>query len=216
MLVGDLMTPNPITISVEMPVPTALQLMHEKKIRRLPVLDSHDRLIGIISEQDLLYASPSPATSLNIWEIKELLAKVKVDTVMTRKVITVSENTPAEEAARIMADEKIGSLPVLRDNKIIGIITNTDLFNAFLAMLGGRRPGVRITAITSGAKGTVAKITNAIYGLGGDIVGLAFNEVAHSPEVGWQITFKVQDVPLATLVEAVKPLVINILDSREV
>ena len=216
MLVGDLMTHNPITITVDLPVPVALQMMHEKKIRRLPVLDAHGHLIGIVSEQDLLYASPSPATSLNIWEIKELLAKVKVETVMTRKVLTVTEDTPAEEAARIMADEKIGSLPVLRDNKIIGIITNTDLFNAFLAMLGGRRPGVRITALTSGAKGTVAKITNAIYGLGGDIVGLAFNEVNQSPEIGWQITLKVQDVPLATLIDAIKPLVIKILDSREV
>jgi acetoin utilization protein AcuB len=216
MLVGDLMTPTPITITAEMSVPVALQLMHEKRIRRLPILDSHDRLIGIVSEQDLLYASPSPATSLNIWEIKELLAKVKVETIMTRKVLTVSEETPVEEAARIMADEKIGSLPVMRDGKITGIITNTDLFNAFLAMLGGRRPGVRITAFTSGAKGTVARITNAIYGLGGDIVGLGFNEVTHLPDIGWQITLKVQDVPLATLVEVIKPLVIKIIDAREI
>jgi acetoin utilization protein AcuB len=216
MLVGDLMTPNPITITVEMSVPNALQLMHEKRIRRLPVLDAHDRLIGIVSEQDLLYASPSPATSLNIWEIKELLAKVKVETVMTRKVLTVTEETPVEEAARIMADEKIGSLPVMQDGKISGIITNTDLFNAFLAMLGGRRPGVRISAFTSGAKGTVARITNAIYALGGDIVGLGFNEVTHLPEIGWQITLKVQDVPMATLVETIEPLVIKILDAREI
>src|SRR5512135_2108665 len=115
-----------------------------------------------------------------------------------------------------MADNKIGSLPILRGGQLVGVITDTDLFNAFLGMLGGRRPGVRLTAFTSGAKGTVAKITNAIYGLGGDIVGLGFNEVTNVENIGWQITFKVQDVPLPKLVETIRPLVIDILDAREV
>jgi len=216
MLVGELMTPSPITIRPEVSVPDALNLMHENKIRRLPVIDAHDRLVGIVSEKDLLYASPSPATSLSIWEIKELLSKVKVDRVMKRKIITAAEDTPVEEAARLMADNKIGSLPVLRDKQLVGMITDTDLFNAFLGMLGGRRPGVRLTAFTSGAKGTVAKITNAIFGMGGDIVGLGFNEVTNVPNIGWQITFKVQDVPLTTLVETIRPLVIEILDVRQV
>ena len=216
MLVGDLMTPNPIKITSDMSVPNALLLMHEKKIRSLPIVDSHDKLLGIVTERDLLYASPSPATSLSIWEIKELLGKVSVESIMIRKVITVTEDTPTEEAARLMADDKIGSLPVLRDKVLVGIVTKTDLFNIFLSVLGGRRPGVRITALTSGAKGTVAKITNAIFGLGGNIVGLAFNEVTNMPDIGWQITFKVQDVPLAALLEAVRPLVIQIQDAREI
>jgi len=216
MLVGDIMTSNPVKISEDMPVPAALALMHEKKIRSLPVVDAHDRLLGIVTEKDLLYVSPSPATSLNIWEIKELLGKVRVEGIMVRKVITVTEDTPIEEAARLMADDKIGSLPVLRDKTLIGIVTKTDLFNIFLAVLGGLRPGVRVTALTSGAKGTVAKITNAIYGLGGDIVGLAFNEVTNESEKGWQITLKVQDVALDTLVTAIKPLVIQIQDAREI
>jgi acetoin utilization protein AcuB len=216
MLVGDLMTSNPVKISADVSVPAALSLMHEKKIRSLPVVDANDRLIGLVTEKDLLYVSPSPATSLNIWEIKELLGKVRVEGIMVRKVITVTEETPIEEAARLMADDKIGSLPVLRDKTLVGIVTKTDLFNIFLRVLGGLRPGVRITALTSGAKGTVAKITNAIYGLGGDIVGLAFNEVTNHPEVGWQITLKVQDVPLDTLVAAIKPLVIQIQDARQI
>ena len=216
MLVGDLMTPNPVKISPEMTVPNALLLMHEKRIRSLPVVDSHDRLLGIVTEKDLLYVSPSPATTLSIWEIKELLGNVLVESIMIRKVITVTEDTPAEEAARLMADDKIGSLPAVREKTLIGIVTKTDLFNMFLSVLGGRRKGVRITALTSGAKGTVAKITSAIYGAGGDIVGLAFNEVANTPDVGWQITFKVQDVPLDTLVEIIRPLVIAVQDARQV
>jgi len=216
MLVGDVMTHNPVKISADTSVPAALSLMHEKKIRSLPIVDSHDRLVGLVTEKDLLYVSPSPATTLNIWEIKELLGKVRVEGIMVQKVITVTEDTPIEEAARLMADDKIGSLPVLRDKTLVGIVTKTDLFNTFLAMLGGLRKGVRITALTSGAKGTVAKITNAIYGLGGDIVGLAFNEVTGHPEAGWQITVKVQDVPMDALVAALKPLVIQIKDAREI
>ena len=216
MLVGELMTPSPITITPEVSVPDALNLMHEKAIRRLPVVDAHGKLVGIVSEKDLLYASPSPATSLSIWEIRELLSKIKVESVMKRKIFTATEDTPAEEAARLMSDNKIGSLPVLHEGKLVGVITDTDLFKAFLGMLGGRRPGVRLTAFTSGAKGTVAKITSAIYGLGGDIVGLGFNEVTNVENIGWQITFKVQDVLMATLVETIRPLVIEILDVREV
>jgi acetoin utilization protein AcuB len=216
MLVGDVMTSNPVKISADMTVPNALSLMHEKKIRSLPIVDAHDKLLGIVTEKDLLYVSPSPATSLTIWEIKELLGKVRVEGIMVRKVITVTEDTPIEEAARLMADDKIGSLPVLRDKTLVGIVTKTDLFNVFLAVLGGLRPGVRITALTSGAKGTVAKITNAIYGLGGDIVGLAFNEVTNMPDIGWQITLKVQDVPLEALVTAITPLVIQVQDAREI
>ncbi len=216
MLVGELMSKSPVVITPEISVPEALNLMHEKKIRRLPVIDAQGKLVGIVSEKDLLYASPSPATSLSVWEIKELVSKVKVESVMKRKVITATEDTPVEEAARLMADKKIGSLPVLRDMHLVGVVTDTDLFNAFLGMLGGRRTGVRLTAFTSGAKGTVAKITSAIYGLGGDIVGLGFNEVTNVPDIGWQITFKVQDVPLAKLVETIRPLVIDIVDAREV
>ncbi len=216
MLVGELMTRKPITITPETSVPTALNFMHDNKIRRLPVVDAHGKLVGIVSEKDLLYASPSPATSLSIWEIKELLSKVKVEGIMKRKIFTATEDTPVEEAARLMADNKIGSLPILRGDQLVGVVTDTDLFNAFLGMLGGRRTGVRLTAFTSGVKGTVAKITSAIFGLGGDIVGLGVNEVTNVPNIGWQITFKVQDVPLGTLVETIRPLVIEILDVREI
>jgi acetoin utilization protein AcuB len=179
------------------------------------VLDGHGRLVGIVSEKDLLYASPSPVTSLSVWEIHELLSKLKVDKVMTREVITVGEDTPLEEAARLMADRRIGGLPVMRDKTVVGIITETDIFKTFLAMLGGRRPGVRITVLTSSAKGTVAKIAAAIFGAGGDIVGLALDELMATTGTQSEITFKVQDVPQAKLEEAIRPVVQDILDVRE-
>ncbi len=215
MLVRELMTPNPVTVKIDTTVPEALRIMHEGNFRELPVLDAQGHLAGIVSDKDLLYASPSPATSLSIWEIKDLFSRVKVAEVIKREVKTVAEDTPVEEAARIMADSKIGSLLVMRDKAIVGIITKTDLFKAFLSMLGGRRPGVRVAAYTSGAKGTVAKITEAIAAAGGDIVGLGFSEVSNRPGKQWEITFKVQDVSKDQLVEAVKPLVLEFLDVRE-
>jgi len=215
MLVRDRMTLNPVTITPEVSVTDALRLMSEKKIRRLPVLDGQGRLVGIVSDRDLLLASPSPATSLAIWEIHELLAKLTVEKMMTREVITVPEDTPLEEAARVMADSRIGGLPVMRGATLVGIISESDLFKTLLQLLGGRRPGVRITVATSGAKGTLAEITSAIFGAGGDIVGLGFSEIPGSAEGNWANTFKVQGVAKDELVEVMRPHVREILDVRE-
>ncbi len=214
MLVRERMTPNPVTIASDTPVPDALRLMRERGVRRLPVVDGRGQLVGIVSEKDLLNASPSPATSLSIWELHYLLAKLTVERVMTREVITVTEDTVIEDAARIMADKKIGGLPVMRGKTLVGIITETDLFKIFLALLGGRRRGVRVAAYIPGAKGTVAKITSVISGIGGDIVGLGFSEVTDTLAAQWEMTIKVQDVAPDRLVEAIRPLVNEILDVR--
>lgn len=215
MLVRERMTRNPVTIPPDTSVPDALRLMRDRKVRRLPVLDRHGQLIGIVSDKDLLQASPSPATTLAVWEIPELLARLKVDRVMTREVVTMSEEAPVEEAARIMADRRIGGLPVMRGKTLVGIITETDLFKLFLQLLGGRRSGVRVTASISGARGTMAKLSSAIAGVGGNIVGLGVSEVGGAPDGDWEITVKVQDVPKERLIEAVMPVVHEILDVRE-
>jgi len=214
MLVKQKMTKTPITTRNDMSVPDALDLMHEKKVHRLPVLDPDGNLVGIISESDLLYASPSPATTLNVWEMHALLAKLKVEKVMTRKVITVTEDTPIEEAARIMVDKQIGGLPVLREKDLVGIITETDIFKVFISMFGALRPGVRVSASIAGVKGDFAKVASAIFHAGGNIVGLGFDEVVDAPEGPWEMTMKVQDIPKNKLVEVLKPEVIKIYDIR--
>jgi acetoin utilization protein AcuB len=215
MLVQELMSSKPVTVTADTSVPEALRIMRERKVRRLPVLDHHGKMVGIVSDKDLLYASPSPATTLAIWEISDLLAKLKVEKVMTREVVTVSGDTPLEEAARIMTDRRIGGLPVMDGENLVGIITETDLFKALLQQLGGRRSGVRVSVSSSGAKGTLAKITSAIFGAGGDIVGFGLSEIKGSGNEQWQMTFKVQDVPMDKLVEAIRPTVDKILDVRE-
>ncbi|QWV94362.1 CBS domain-containing protein [Geomonas oryzisoli] len=215
MLVRDRMTKNPITIIPDISVTEALRLMGEKKIRRLPVVDRSGQLVGIVSDRDLFQASPSPATSLAVWEIHDLLAKLTVEKCMAKDVITVSEDTPLEEAARIMVDRRIGGLPVVNAGKLVGIITESDLFNILLELLGGRRQGVRLTVATTGAKGTLADVTKTIYEAGGNIVGLGFSEVDGNQADTWINTFKVQGVSKETLVEAIRPHVREIMDVRE-
>jgi acetoin utilization protein AcuB len=209
------MTPNPITITPDISVTEALRLMGDKKIRRLPVVERNGKLVGIVSDRDLFQASPSPATSLAIWEIHDLLAKLTVDKTMATEVITVTEETPLEEAARIMVDRRIGGLPVMKGEALVGIITESDLFQALLELLGGRRPGVRLTVTTTGAKGTLADVAQTIYQAGGDIVGLGFSEVDGGKSDTWVNTFKVQGVDKDKLVEAIRPHVREIKDVRE-
>lgn len=215
MFVKEFMTPDPITITPDTAVPAALRLMAEKKIRRLPVVDSHGKLVGIVSDKDLLHASPSPATSLAIWEITDLMSRLKVEKVMTRSVITVTEDTPLEEAALIMADKRIGSLLIMRDKKLEGIITESDLFRVLLDLLGGRRSGVRVTAAVVNEKGTLAKVANAIFDAGGDIMGLGISEVPEAGSMRWEVMLKVKDVPKDKLVEAIQPAVDKLIDVRE-
>jgi len=216
MLVRELMTRDPIAVTHDTPVPDALRLMREKKVRRLPVLDSHDRLVGIVSDKDLLYASPSPATTLSMWEIPELLGRLKVEKVMTRNVITVGEQTPLEEAARIMADSKIGGLPVMNGEKLVGIITETDLFKSLLELLGGRRSGVRVAVAVPAVKGELSKITTAIFEAGGNIVGIGMKGILGSYGDTAEVVLKVQDVSQDKVVEALRPVVNEIMDVREV
>lgn len=213
MLVREVMTKRPVTVQTGVSVYEALHLMREKKVHRLPVLDKRGRLIGIVAESDLLYASPSPATTLSVWEMHSLLAKLAVDKVMTRKIITISDDAPVEAAAHVMVANGIGGLPVMRDNAMVGIVTETDLFKEFIGMLGGYRSGVRVYATISGRKGTVYKITQAIFKAGGDIVGLGFHKVK-GPGDECEMTAKVTDVSQTKLVAALKPVVTRIKDAR--
>ncbi len=211
MLVGERMTHPVITISPDLPIAEALDLMKREHIRRTPVVE-HGKLVGIVSDKDLLNASPSPATSLSVWELNYLLSKVKVRDVMTKDVITVTEDTPIEQAARIMADNKIGGLPVLRGDDVVGIITETDLFKIFLELMGARDMGVRVTALVPHKTGELAELTAAISKAGGNFI--AFGQFAGESPNDRLITFKVDDIELDTVREIIAPLVNQLIDIR--
>lgn len=167
MLVGERMTHPVIPVHPETSVPEALTMMRREKIRRLPVVD-HGQLVGIVTDRDLLHASASPATTLSVWELNYLLSKLTVAKVMSTEVITVTENTPIEEAARLMADNKIGGLPVMRDGNVVGMITETDLFRVLLEMTGAREKGVRATVLVPDRAGQLAQLTKAVADMGGE------------------------------------------------
>jgi len=214
MLVGKRMTHNPITIKPDTPVAEAQAIMRREKIHHLPVVDERRRLVGIVTEKDLLYASPSPATSLNVYEISYLLAKLKVEKIMTRKVITVSEEDPLEDAARIMADRNVGGLPVVREGLVVGIITESDLFRLFIELFAARKKGLRVTMVMPEKKGELARVAAAINNRNGNI--LAFGSVPGEDPTQVLATIKVEGIAKDELAALLKPLVLEITDVREV
>ncbi len=129
--VRDWMTPNPITIDPKTTLPEAHKLMKECHIRRLPVVD-HGRVVGILTLGDIREASPSDATSLSIFELNYLLAKLNVEKIMTRDPITIAPTATIREAAQLMLEHKIGGLPVVEDEKLVGIITESDIFRVLV------------------------------------------------------------------------------------
>ena len=214
MLVRERMTRNPIFIRPDTPVTEAQALMKREKIHHLPVLDKEEKLVGIVTEKDLLYASPSVATTLSVYEMTSLLAKLKVEKVMSREVISVAEDVPLEEAARIMADRGIGGLPIVRGKAVVGIITESDLFRIFIELFGARQKGIRATVTMSNEKGTLAKITAAVSAAGGNIIALG-TYLGEDPSTG-RCTIKIDGMSSDTVVAALTPLVRSVDDVRDV
>ncbi len=212
MFVADRMSRPVITAPPSLPIQDALSLMRKEKISRLPVVDRRGRLVGIVSEKDLLHAAPSSATSLSVWELSYLLSKVTVEEVMTRQVITISGDTPIEEAARVMSDNAIHGLPVMKKNEIVGMITANDIFRVFLELLGAREPGVRLTVLVRNIPGEYARLTRAIFDIGGNILALG-SFLGESTE-NRHTTLKIEGVSEAALRKAVTPIVLRVVDLR--
>jgi acetoin utilization protein AcuB len=197
MLVVERMTSDPVTIDYDAEVRQALEILKARRLRHLPVLDDDGALVGIVSEKDLLRAQPERL----------------VREVMTKDVVTVTEYTALEEAARIMADSKISSLPVMRNGKLVGIVTETDLFQVFLEFLGAREEGVRLTMLIPEEKGMLASLTSEIANMGGNI--LALGTFMGEDPTNRMVTVKVADVPTAKLVAIMEALGMEIVDVRE-
>jgi acetoin utilization protein AcuB len=202
-----------ITTQPEMTLPEALDLMHKEHIRRLPVVNKRGELVGIVTEGDLMKASPSEATSLSIFEVTYLLGKLTVDRIMTKEVTTVTEDTPLEEAARIMADHHFSGLPVMRGKELVGMITETSLFRIFLELLGARRAGIRVTVSLPDKPGELANLTRVVQQVGGNIIALG-TFMGDSPSTGL-VTFKVEGVSLEQLKQVLLPLVDKVVDIRD-
>jgi acetoin utilization protein AcuB len=215
MLVRDRMTSPAKTVTAITPFQDALNLMREGKFRRVPVVDERGSLVGIVSERDMLHAAPSPATSLSIWEVNYLLWRLKVSDVMTEDVISVTPDTPIEVAAHLMVSKKIGGLPVVdQHNCVLGVITETDIFKAFTELFAGDEHGVRIEVRVPEASGTLARLAQAIFDLGGNIRSMGtFYDTTADHRV---LMIKVAGVDQDKLTARVTQLGDEILDARTV
>lgn len=214
MLVGERMSTPVISVAPETPVQDALAQMRSDKVSRYPVLNKKSKLVGFVTESDLLNASPSEATTLSVWEINYLLSKITVERVMSRNVITVTEDATLEEAARLMADNRIGGLPVMRDDVVVGMITETDLFRLFLEMMGGRESGLRISVLVKEQPGTLHRLAKAIDDVGGNII--AISTFAGMSDQDREVTIKVSPMDRDVLVNALLPVVEKMCDLREI
>ena len=215
MFVRDRMSSPVVTVTPDTPFQDALKLMRDHRFRRLPVVNKKGKLVGIVSERDLLYASPSPATSLSVWEITYLLSRIHVQEIMTEEVITTMPDIPIEDAAHLMADNKIGGLPVVdEDNRVVGVITETDIFKAFVEMFAGGRSGLRLTLEVPETKDVLLDLSKAIRALDGSIVSVGSFNGDVSGERG--LVVKVKDARKGQLVDTLEALGDHVVDARDV
>lgn len=209
MLIGQCMQREVITITPTTSHRAAVQLLQEHNIRRLPVV-AHGRLVGIVSEKDLLTSQPSPATTLSVYEIFALLDKMPVKQIMTQPVVTVGADCTIEDAATIMLTRKIGCLPVVRDHQLIGIITESDIFRLFVEVLGGNEPGSKFTIELGDIPGKLAEVCAAVADAGGNIISVTSmrSTIPHMREV----TVKQRGADVELLREAMHKLGAGVID----
>lgn len=214
MIIRDVMIKNPICVTESTSVTEAKQIMNSKKISKLPVLDSSKRLVGIITKNDIVKVSPSQATTLDMYEISSLLSKLTCGKFMTKKVITVQETEVVEEAARILADKNIGCLPVVKDDVVVGIITESDLFQLFVSMFGARESGVRVNFSMEDKPGQLEKVLAEFAAANGNIVSLVTRESEESGKR--RVTIKVSGLELDFVKQVLSNLGAEIIDLRQV
>jgi len=209
MLVKDWMTPNPKTISPETPVLDAIRTLKDQGYRRLPVVEA-GRLVGIVTDKDLKDAMPSKATTLSVWELNYLLAKLTVAEVMAKPVITVSADETIEEAALLMEEYRIGGLPVVEDGGLVGIITITDLLKAFIEVMGLREGGLRITLDVEDKPGALERLGAAVKP--SNILSVATAGKKDGKRI---IVIRVTGEEIATVVDRLRNAGEEVLDVRD-
>ena len=216
MLVKDYMTRHPIMIPPTMPAAEVQKLMVESKLRHVPVVGDGKRPLGLIT-RDRLRIPPTELSSLNVWEITRYLSELTVKDVMVKStdLSTIGPEATIEDAAKVMAEKKIGCLPVVEENVVVGIITETDMLVQLADLLGGYVPGVRITVRLPGKIGGYAKITSAMAERGWGMYATG-SVPAPKKDDYWDIVLKVRGVPVQEVVAALEEIEdCAIVDVRE-
>jgi acetoin utilization protein AcuB len=215
MFVRDRMSSPAVTITPDTTLHDAPNLMHEHRFRRLPVVDEKGRLVGIVSERDLLYASPPPATLLNGLELNHVLSKLQIEEIMTQDVITTTPDAFIEDAARLMVENKIGGLPIVdEDNHVVGVITETDVFRAFIEMYRAGHSGLYLTLKVRDRKGMMAEFSKAVFGLWGDI--LSIGSFCDETTGDYRLVIKGHDIDKDQVVATLESLGDHVIEAHEV
>jgi acetoin utilization protein AcuB len=196
------MSPNPVTVTAGTSFPEALRIIREKEIRHLPVVDEDGKLVGVAAQTDLVHASPSTTSSMTVFEANFLLANLHIGDVMSTPPITVHEEAPLEEAARVMVEKRISCLPVMRAGELVGMITETDIFKTFVEVLGGEDASLRVTVRVPHARGELARVTGVIAGLGGNICSVVVFR-GEEPDSAY-LTFRLEGVDEEVLIPKLK------------
>lgn len=199
MYVRNYMTKSPVTIDYEATISEVLTIMNETEIHRLPVL-RNGKLVGIITDGNIQKASPTKATSLSMYEINYLLSKTTVKDYMTKDVVSCDADLLLEEAVEIMKANKVSCLPVMENDKLCGIITETDLFEAFTDLLGFNEKGSsRITVdIREDKLGVLARLTSLTKACGINIINIGvFRE-----QTPLQVVIRVKSLEIDGLLKA--------------
>ncbi|ADK86099.1 putative signal transduction protein with CBS domains [Desulfarculus baarsii DSM 2075] len=198
MLVKEWMTHDPLTVTPDTSVMRASQMMKENTIRRLPVTDDQGRLVGIITETDLKDASPSKATTLDVHELYYLLAELKVKDIMTREVITIGVGETVEKAAVKMLEHRITGLPVMDGGKLVGVISQGDVFRLLTTITGVYRGGIQMAFNLADQAMAVQDVTDFIRNHGAAIISV-LSSYEMTGEGRRNVYFRIEDMPAEAL-----------------
>jgi acetoin utilization protein AcuB len=203
MYVGWSMKTYLITVALDTSVLKARELMDAHKISHLPVTDGKARLLGIVTDRDLKEAWASPASTLSVYELTYVLQKLTVESVMTREVMTASPDMTIERAALMIHDHKIGALPVVKDDKLVGIITSNDLMEVLLAALGMSEDSARLSILTRNRIGVLAEVGRIMEQAEINIRSVVTAPLRGSDDV-WQLIMRVNNAVHPKAVQALK------------
>ncbi len=218
MFVRMWMTTDVITVPPETPILEAQEIMKKHGVRRLPVVNKRGKLLGIVTKSDILEASPSDATTLSIWELNYLLARTTVEQIMVKAddLITVSPNDPLERAALLMRKHKVGGLPVVEGSHLVGIITESDIFEVLLKLLGVHQKGTRLTLELEDRPGALAEALDVLRAHDVNVRSIVTcDECRTTPDTG-VFVIKIDSYDWRQIVKDLKDKKIKVLDARHV
>lgn len=216
MFVRMWMTTDVITVPPETPILEAQGVMKKHSVRRLPVVNKRGKLLGIVTQSDILEASPSSATTLSIWELNYLLARTTVEQIMVKAddLITVSPNDPIEHAALLMRKHKVGGLPVVEGNHLVGIITESDIFEVLLKLLGVHQKGTRLTLELEDRPGALAEALEVLREHEANVLSIVTCEECRTKPDHAVVVLKIDSYDWRKIVKDLKEKKINVLDAQ--